>query len=305
MPEQLKNKLFNYEVPPPPGAWKEVATELVNTNEFLPLSRKMYDFEVTPPAAAWKSIASLLDNHDETINETPVKSIPRRVNHIMAAAAIFGILLMGSLYILYNNSSRRQMSDVQKNLKNLTNGDQKNKQTEPIAPSPNTNLPKLDYKQNPAVASLASDFITRKEKKNYSRGNNKSLRNTIVNIAHSLIEPTITIAAKPIRNEKGDIIQDMRLVNVTENKYISVTGPNGQQTKISAKFMNLLLYLNGDSDIEEFDGYFDKNFLESLIWKSRFEDWRKKIIETTFSPSSTNFMDILEFKDLIMKDKEN
>lgn len=301
MSEQLKNKLLNYEVPPPSGAWKDIAEELAESNELLLLSKRMYDFEVSPPDSTWKTISSLLSNSDEKTIERPVKSIPRRVNHVMAAAAIFGILLMGSIYIIYNTASKKQVSDVQKN---LAKGDKKNKPAEPSAPSVNQDIARVEEKPNPAIASIASDYIIRKEKKNLSGVNTKNLRNTIVKIAHAfVIEPQITIAARPIRNEKGDIIQDMKLVNADGNKYINITGPNGQQTKISAKFMNLLLYLNGDSDIEEFDGYFDKNFLESLIWKSRFEDWRKKIIQTSFSPSSTNFMDILEFKDLIMKDK--
>ncbi|MEJ7914218.1 MAG: hypothetical protein WKF70_13745, partial [Chitinophagaceae bacterium] len=155
-------------------------------------------------------------------------------------------------------------------------------------------------KQATAISTIASNFITRKEKKNSFGSGNKSLRKSIVKIASSIISARqISIAAKPIRNERGDIIQDMNLVSIAGNKYITITGPNGQQTKISSKFLNLLLYLNRDSDIQVFEGYFDKNFLESLIWKSRFDDWRKKIIQTSFSPSSTNFMDILEFKDLI------
>lgn len=300
MPEQLKNKLFNFEAPPPPGVWKNIAGELAESNELLPLSKKMYDFEVSPPVASWKAISILLNNSHVTADQPLGGNIPRRLNPVMAAAAILGILLMGSIYIIYNNSSRKQVLDVQKN---LAKGEKKNQLTEPSIVAPNQDIARLEEKPNPALAAISSDYI-RKEKKNYSGVNSRSLRNAIVKIAHAFVtEPPITIAAKPIRNEKGDIIQDMRVVNAGGDKYINVTGPNGEQTRISAKFMNLLLYLNGDSDVEDFDGYFDKNFLESLIWKSRFEDWRKKIIETSISPSSTNFMDILEFKDLIMKDK--
>lgn len=88
------------------------------------------------------------------------------------------------------------------------------------------------------------------------------------------------------------------------DNYISVTGPNGQQTKISSKFVNVLLYMNNDSNIEQFEGYFSKTFLESLVWKSKFQDWRNKILQTSLIPSADNFMDILELKDLIVKDEK-
>ena len=134
----------------------------------------------------------------------------------------------------------------------------------------------------------------------------KELRNT--KIQQSIFpgsELEIMIAAKPIRNANGEIIQNTQMkINHDDKQYISITGPNGQQTKISSKFLHLLLFINDDSDIDQVDGYFDKNFLESLIWKSRFQEWRNEIINTSFVPSLANFMDILEFKDLITKDKQ-
>jgi hypothetical protein len=112
------------------------------------------------------------------------------------------------------------------------------------------------------------------------------------------------IAAKPIRNAKGEIIQNPRIINNPGSNYISITAPNGEQTKISSKFLHLLMFLNDANDIDQVDGYFDKNFLESLIWKSRFQEWRNEIINTSFGPSSTNFMDIFELKELITEERQ-
>ncbi|MEJ7914219.1 MAG: hypothetical protein WKF70_13750, partial [Chitinophagaceae bacterium] len=113
-------KLLSYEVPPPPGAWKTIATELNESNQLLPLADKLYQFEVTPPGNAWKIISDSFGYADNLPVES--LSIKRRVNPVMAAAAVFGLLLMGSLYVLYNNSARKQVSGIQKNsIKGNTN----------------------------------------------------------------------------------------------------------------------------------------------------------------------------------------
>ena len=117
--------------------------------------------------------------------------------------------------------------------------------------------------------------------------------------------PEVNIPAKPIRDESGEIIQYISLAEGIASRYVSVTGPNGQQTKISSKFANLLLYLNDDNDTDENEGVFTRSFLESLLWKSRFQSWRNAISQTAYIPSSTNFMDILEFRDLILQEKES
>jgi hypothetical protein len=78
-------------------------------------------------------------------------------------------------------------------------------------------------------------------------------------------------------------------------------GPNGETTRISAKFANVIRYLNGDT--EEPTEYLDNVIRDSDTWKKRFQEWRSKIRESSFIPSTANFMDILSFKDLLEQDK--
>lgn len=300
MAEPLKNKLVNFEVLPPSGVWNNIAYELKEINKFSFISQKMYDYEIVPPENTWQAIHLTLHNNIKAPFQLPVRRIKRPVYKIMAAAAMLGVILLGALYFFNNSSYKNRISH-----QNLLEDNNENKLPDIItdkipAPSPYGSV------QAPQINTALTSSIN-KPKRKYAPGKNKTLRNTIVKNVRSLgTELAIFIAAKPIRNERGYIIQDLELINeVSDNNYISITGPNGQQTKISSKLMNGLLYLNEDSNIEQFEGYFDKTFIESLIWKARFQDWRQKIIQTSFIPSSANFMDILEFKDLIMKDREN
>ena len=302
MSEQLKRDLYNYEVSPPPGTWQEITRKLKESDDSSLLTQKMLNYEVSPPTGLFQEILEALATQKLPSGATG-KVIQKPLPQLVAAASLFGIILMSSLYLFYNNSSKKLVTDSQKNTENNTN---RNIESVPRS-SRGAQEPKVTESGNSAsVGAIASVYNNQREKKNDSRGTSRGIYRTMVNIAQTIssTEP-ISIPAKPIRNPNGDIIQDPKVLTPPGGKYISITGPNGQQTKISSKFNNLLLYLNDQSDIEDFDGYFDRTFLESLIWKSRFNDWREKIIKTSFIPTSTNFMDILEFRDLISKDVQN
>lgn len=299
MSEELKYKLQSYEAAPPSDAWDNVRMELAEVNELLPVSQKLYDFEVAPPDLSWQVISAALNQVIAQPHEAPVKKLNRRIFTMVAAAAVLGVILLGSLYLVNNISSKSRFSDIQPD----SPGNNENKtSTPPIVLPPSKRDNSIGQQMNASI----SDNIINKQKNKLNKDTGKILRNTIIKSVRSFgSDLGIIIQPKPIRNERGYIIQNLNLMNLGGNDYISITGPNGQQTKISAKFLNVLLYMNDDSNIEQFEGYFSKTFMESLIWKSRFKEWRNKLIQTSLIPSPDNFMDILAFKDLIMKDKEN
>lgn len=293
MLKTYKDKVISFEVQPPPVAWDYISEELITNKELLPISNKLFNYEVDPPLNAWSTIITSLKKEDRTTENFSIIKRKNRFLSYTAAAAILGIIMVGIQYFNNVNVLKNQLTTSHTLITNY-----KKAQTEaPVAKS----LP-LISKPDAEEIMEAPAVTTYKTNKNFTK-NNKVLQNT--KVKNSLFpgnELQIIIAAKPIRNANGIIIQNPEIVNNPGSKYISITGPNGQQTKISSKFLHMLLFINDDSDIDEVDGYFDKNFLESLIWKSRFQDWRNEIINTSFVPSSTNFMDILDFKDLIMKD---
>lgn len=293
MLKTYKDKIISFEVQPPPVAWDYISEELIANKELLPISNKLFNYEVDPPLNAWSTIITSLKKEDRTTENFSIIKRKNRFLSYTAAAAILGIIVVGIQYFNNVNVLKNQLTTSHTLITNY-----KKAQTEaPVVKS----LPLISKPDAEGIME-APAVTTYKTNKNFTK-NNKVLQNTKVKISlFPSNELQIIIAAKPIRNANGIIIQNSEIVNNPGSKYISITGPNGQQTKISSKFLHMLLFINDDSDIDEVDGYFDKNFLESLIWKSRFQDWRNEIINTSFVPSSTNFMDILDFKDLIMKD---
>lgn len=296
MSEELKYKLQDYEAAPPPAAWDNVRQEIAEINELLPISQKLYNYEVSPPDTSWQAILADLNQAIADPHHAPVKKINKRVYTLVAAAAVLGVILLGSLYLVNNISSKSRLSGIKPD----SPGNDKNKPSKPLTALPQD---KGDKSISQQMNASISDNINNNK---LNKDTDKILRNTIIKNVRSFgSELGVRIQPKLIRNESGYIIQNLNLMNLGGNEYISITGPNGQQTKISAKFLNVLLYMNDDSNTEQFEGYFSKNFMESLIWKSRFKEWRSKLIQTSIIPSPDNFMDILAFKDLIMKDKEN
>lgn len=103
----------------------------------------------------------------------------------------------------------------------------------------------------------------------------------------------VTVSAPPIRDEEGNLIMDIQVISDPGQPYIVVTSPNGDQTRISRKFLHYLSYLNGDYS------YADMNS-EGQQWKTRFEEWRNELLkEASFIPTANNFFDIFQLKELI------
>ncbi len=111
-------------------------------------------------------------------------------------------------------------------------------------------------------------------------------------------DPTINRAEK-LKGTTGEVINDISLMN-SPNSYVTFTGPNGQDVKVSSKFSNLLGYMDGkDPESEE---YLDKIVNESNFWRGKFKNLRNKMINNDIAPSPSNFMNIVELSKLLTQD---
>ncbi|MDE3250658.1 MAG: hypothetical protein KGO82_18495, partial [Bacteroidota bacterium] len=111
----------------------------------------------------------------------------------------------------------------------------------------------------------------------------------------SFPEAPVVISGKPLTDENGNLIRDIDVLTTNSN-YLTVMGPNGQLTRISAKFASVIRYLNEPGDTEE---YLDRVIRESDTWKKRFQEWRSKIIQSSYVPAASNFFDIAAFGELV------
>ncbi len=295
MNEPLKNRFLNYEVPPHPSAWKTIAEELLQHDDLPGISKKMFNYEAPPPIDTWKKIKEALLAEQETAASPAVIAKSFAVHKLVAAACVTGMLVIGTFYISnYKNDKF--------NAGKLSETTERNKDAAPPPDSSKTGSTSVEETEQNEVAMTT---VENSLKTNVGL-NDRDMELQTTQVSHSLstavYDPEIIISTKPIRDLSGEIIQETDILD-NGGQYISITSPNGQQTKISSKFLHMLLFINEDSDIDEMEGYFDKDLLESLAWRSTFQQWRNEIISTSFVPSSTNFMDILELKDLITKDQ--
>lgn len=113
------------------------------------------------------------------------------------------------------------------------------------------------------------------------------------------IIPDPNVEAPPIRDADGNIILDTHLIMGNDGQYIIVTSPNGQQTRISSKFLPLLTSLH---DRPESADHFPYLFNEDNMWKQRIHEWKDKMMkQASFIPAATNFLDLLELKEILME----
>lgn len=293
MSSDLQYKLLNLEVSPPADSWEHIAALL--DEEFdvaeTKLSQKLTDIEIASPQNSWTVIAAELWKE-----VTPSRVTPFNIKKAVAAAIVIGF---GALLFFYMFPSKMG-NDLTK--------------TE-IVPEIPGSVPENNLREQiPVVAPrqpIASSAVISRVKQN---PNNRSgivstasfmeENDADENIRHAAPDNLLAVNSKtqfsipnePILDRQGNIIMDEKLVTLPNSNYVTVTSPNGEQTKISKKFLRALSYMNASNDSEERDII----IRESALWKWLFQEWRNKILsEPSFIPSATNFLDIMELKEIL------
>lgn len=291
----LQSKLLRHEMPPPKGNWEAIAARLdteYNSQDTI-VSQKIDAFEAAPPSEAWKNILQSLEENNTA--QVPAKVIAINWKRWAVAALVIGI---ASTMVLLYNSPKTTVEVATTNSETIApekkNDTGKSIATAPVTPAKVPVSPaEVNNNNNKTLtASLAESF----KRKPHPIHSSSSVEENVITPVD--ITETAAVTAPLLRDSKGNVIMDMNLLTTGSSNYISVTGPNGEQTRISTKFANYLMYLNKDGgDNEEYIDYLIRN---SNFWKTRFEQWRNKILQqASFIPSSTNFFDILELKELL------
>jgi hypothetical protein len=298
MSTELQNRLNQFEVIPPEICWQTISGR-------LDVEYNLADSTAPVPIDSWINIARVLDTGEDiyvtrTETETPV--VPMRGNWLKKVAAVF-ILAIGVAFLYRYVSLPGNPGDAS------TSGASVLK----LTPQSNAALvPSVADSRVESGNSRSVARINRASKRGRSSNNNAASFNeadliaeaapdmryaSIENAERPVVSNPISVSSEPIRDADGNIIMDEKLVSAPDNNYVTVTGPNGEQTRMSKKFFRALSYLNSDSQKDSNMGVM---LQESALWKWLFQEWRTRLIqEPTFIPSSTNFLDILEMKDLL------
>lgn len=303
MSANVQHILLNLEAAPPAGAW-DIISERLDTEfdaQEIKISEKLFNWETPPPPGAWNNITLALRVNSVQEERVPAKVVRLPFRRLAIAAAILGIVGFATWNFLNRTAAGDPVVQDQLPLNPVDN--QSNNNDLRVQPS----LPAID-------ASIGS---RRRASINIARRVNASAlmkaeylravmeEEPIDDIRYADIEglrAQVTTARKGIRaplikDANGNIIMDKNLIISRDNNYIIITCPNGEQTRLSAKFLPLLADLNATQDPAE---YFDALFRESNIWKNRFSQWRYKLMQqASFAPTATNFLDIMALKELI------
>ncbi len=302
MSVNIQHKLLQCEMPPPAGTWENIARRL--DNEFdsydAKISENINAAVLEAPAQSWQNISAMLDERKE-----PAKIIPLFTRkRMLAAAIVIGLLITGTWYFRQtiftdnNTVGATSIKDAFPITGNKSNADEVIKTDElstsiaQIVPQRVRVKPRVPMAEE--IAMLTSKLFETEAQMNFSEPRIISTQN--FHVVDATGEASVT--APLIRDANGKIIMDFSLITTGSGNYFTVTGPNGEQTRISSKFANFLAYLNNSNN--EREEYLDFLFRRNNSWKERFEEWRIKILQqASFAPSGFTFFDILELKDLI------
>ena len=287
-------------MPPPEGSWQRIASTLEQDFSIQEqrIAQKLDDACLEPPKQIQQYIFDALDK--KLSKPASLISFPQR--KWVAAAAV--LLIIAGAWWWFNGPTDQNLTATLSETvipKNST-GTEKN-------PSPITgsNTPANKIALHVPRKLLNNVLSTLEETDNPTpQTDTPATEIDAIPVNDELIRtadatPEAGVDAPLIRDGRGKLIMDLSLLTTAGGKYINVTGPNGEQTKISSKFASYLMYLRGSSSKSE--EYLEMIFRSGNSWKKRFEKWRLIMMQSPdFIPSSMNFMDILELKDLL---KEN
>jgi hypothetical protein len=339
MPLNWLNKIRSHQVPPPQGAWMRIANELdkENETEAVDLKTKMYNYQSIPPSNvlanifatldkeetqpltsftermynyqqqaptnAWKNIINQLDKSGAKI--VPLannKKNPKAIYFRMATAASVIAIIATTIWLSSRNTgTANQIVAVTPAIKQPITAEVKIKQSE---------IPANGVKQNTTLPAANPQEKKLTQEKTIAQTNVKTMAPlpVAVNIVPGYVKGNTTndLANNPAaaNNEKlqdinGNTPNDIALMN-TPNSYISITGPDGQSIKVSAKFSNLINYLtdNNAGTKENIDVIIS----ESAKWRKIFAGWREKMANNSVAPSIYNFMDIISLSEVLEKE---
>jgi hypothetical protein len=283
---KLAEKLQNFSVEPPLGIWENINNDLNKHQNWV---TNIADYTVQPPQNVWAKIDAALNNTNIEVKKPTAKVISFGYKMAAAAAVLIGIVL--STVLLNKKEDIQIASNIKPSIEQPTQPTTNNTNNPEITPTNTTKaIAKTNTDNTKKTASQNSFDIDTNYTKNlvFTTETNQTVSN-----------PAEQLLVK-LKNTAGQEVNDMAMLN-SPNNYINVTGPNGDQIKVSAKFSKMVnLIKDRDTTKEE---YIDKVIKEGAIWKSKFKHWREKMNNSSITPTPANFMDIIELSKILKDNK--
>jgi hypothetical protein len=298
MPGSLQNRFTGHEEMPPPTVWNKISGRLDEefSSSDSALSARMEKVSMPPPAAAFNNILSELRTTVDVPVQEPAKVIPIFYKRLAIAVILAAVMAVGAMYLFTGSNVKSTFTrpvSVTAGKKTVPAEDS----SQPLLQQPVASTD-ANVKEKILIASNQRSPSSQLSERNNSNDDQDYLTAELTESHSTPLEPVnalqpISVSAPLIRDSRGNIIMDLRLLTKPGQPYVTVTGPNGNQTRISNKFLNCLSYINGNNNSAEMDDAANE-------CKEKFAEWRNKLLsEAAFIPAANNFFDIFELKEMI------
>jgi hypothetical protein len=290
-----QERIYQYEAVPPAEAWQAVAEMLDKQAANTEWDARLYNHQVEPPAAVWAYITAQLNTDIAPVVSISQKPVRNKSIFRIAAAAIVLLGLAGTaLWTMRERFFGESSQSVAVNTNAPTAQPPVANTTTPIAGNDNIAQTNTIAEANTTPPNNAI-AVKNKGKKRPSASRSNTTIAPLEYVTHNemafLPTDAVFTNTNKLPNERGQTVVEINGMDAPNSSYINISGPDGQSIRVSAKFANLLGYLNDGPDQEE---RLDRIIKESAFWKATFRQWREKMTDADAAPSLSNFMGLLE-----------
>jgi len=262
----VSQRLSNIEIAPPPECWTTISA-LLEAQDGPDLSRKLYNLETKPPVESWENIAGSLRHKLPAVD--PNRQI-RRIIKYFAAAFMVGMIVFGALRILSRDAKQSPPTVTAPR-----------KEPTPTEPADSNSAPPVSNvisEDSPRQALVASKITDAARKESLSDA---------VPVAAATIQPdSAKLSSSPGQNFgqaalRGEIPGNCSSISEMD-PYSMFLNPDGYLIRMSRKMAETL----GCS-------YIFENSQDNGKCEGQLSEWRKKIAESPENSSTDNFMDVV------------
>jgi hypothetical protein len=268
---QFPQKLYEAEVNPPVGTWNKIASAL-ETGIKDEYPSKLYNLEVTPPADTWQKISAAIEE-EKTIPRIHSK---RRVIPFVkyaVAACFIGVIAFGALKLVNRKTINRAVAEKTVAPQPVSPiaippDTTKNSSVQPV-PVLSNNLPKQ------GTALVRANVASRKKSFAQQTGYMTLLADASTGVTNA---SALNFQQASLR--VGEVPGNCAAIS-EEDRYLSFMNPDGYLIRISKKLAEALKCSYPTQSTQD-------NLCDEQIKK-----WRDKIAQSPASSSPDNFMDVL------------
>ncbi len=274
---EFPKNLYETELTPPSAVWNKIADELENNP--LEFAAKLYNVEIDPPSESWEKIYVSLNEGDDLHRDSSNRKIIPFARYA-AAASIIGLIAFGAIKFFNRRTTDHPVAVktvLPQNSQTIAPDSQNKSSSEPT-PAVTNNLPKEG-------SYIAKTTISKKRNQSQTTGYMTQIVNPAIDNSNASFASNFQQTAL-----RGNIPGSHSVVS-DGDPYLMFLNPDGYLIRISKKLAETLgcIYTKGNS--EEFKRCEDQ-----------IKKWRDKIAQSPASSSPDNFMDIL---DIIKSAQDN